>query len=67
MLQKMTKAFDRLQSDGLVADIATISNPEEVIVPTNESDLTKTIRDIDRIMQLCAMPCIEVTFTLDQT
>ena len=53
MLQKMTKAFERLQSDGLVADLVAIPNPEEVILPTNESDLTKTIRDIDRIMQLC--------------
>lgn len=53
MLQKMTRAFDRLQPDDLVADLVTMSNPEEVIVPTNESELTKTIRDIDRIMQLC--------------
>ena len=36
-----------------VADLVATPNREEVIIPTNESDLTKTIRDIDRIMQPC--------------
>ena len=49
----MTNAYERLQSDGLVADMTTLSNPNPHTLVTNASDLTKTFRDIQTAMQLC--------------
>ena len=38
----MTNAYERLQSDGLVADMTTLRNPNPHTLVTNASDLSKT-------------------------
>ena len=54
LLTRMTKAFERLQSDGLKADLVSLPNPTDtVLLPTDASEVTETIRDIDRLMELC--------------
>ena len=53
MLEQMTQAFERLQSDGLIADFVTMPNPNAEMLPTDASEVTQTIRDIDRVMELC--------------
>ena len=53
MLTKMMTAFERLQSDGLKADFVSLPNPSALQLPTDANEITKTIRDIDRVMELC--------------
>ena len=53
MLPRMINAFDQLESDGLKADFISARNTNTVTLPTDASDITKTIRDIDRIMEMC--------------
>ena len=49
----MTEAHRNLESDGLVAEIVSLPNVTDTTRETNVSDLTQTIKDIDRVMQLC--------------
>ena len=49
----MTEAHRNLESDGLVAKIISLLNVTDTTRETNVSDLTQTIKDIDRVMQLC--------------
>ena len=49
MLTRMMKAFERLQSDGLKTDFVSLPNPSALQLPTDASEITKTIRDIDRV------------------
>ena len=49
----MTEAHRNLESDELVAEIVSLPNVTDTTRETNVSDLTQTIKDIDRVMQLC--------------
>ena len=53
MLPRMINAFDRLESDGLTADFITARNTNTVTLPTDANDITKTICDMNRIMEMC--------------
>ena len=52
MLSTIINAFERLESDGLKADFITVLNTNTVMLPTDASEITKTIRDIDRTMEM---------------
>ena len=54
LLTRTMQAFERLESDGLKADLISLPNPTDtVLLPTDASEVTQTIRDIDRLMELC--------------
>ena len=48
----MTEAHRNLESDGLVAEIVSLPNVIDTTRETNVSDLSQTIKNIDRVMQL---------------
>ena len=52
-LTQIMDAYQKLQSDGLSAEIVSLPNAFQTCVPTNPSVVTRTIKDIDRLMEVC--------------
>ena len=52
-LTQIMDAYQKLQSDGLSAEIVSLPNAFQTCVPTNPRVVTRTIKDIDRLMEVC--------------
>ena len=62
-LVQIMDAYQKLQSDKLLAEIVPLPNAFQTCVPTNPSVATRTIKDIDQLMEVCGKPYIAVKFT----
>ena len=51
-LTQIMDAYQKLHSDGLSAEIVSLPNAFQTCVPTNPSVVTRTIKDIDRLMEV---------------